>query len=179
MTEMRRMTRRLVALAVAGLVLAACGSDGTETVPGQAATEPDGHGAMGGDHGDMDMAGVGEPADTADADRTIAVTTLDAMAYDPPTIVVGPGETITFAVTNTGAAVHEFTLGDQAMQDEHAEEMAEMGAGMAHDGPNSISLQPGETKELTWRFGEAGTVMYACHQPGHYQAGMRGGITVG
>jgi uncharacterized cupredoxin-like copper-binding protein len=104
---------------------------------------------------------------------------LDTMAYDPPTITVEPGETVTFVVTNVGEAVHEFTLGDQAMQDAHADEMAGMGAGMGHDAPNSISLQAGETKELTWRFRDAGTVIYACHEPGHYQAGMRGEITVG
>lgn len=26
--------------------------------------------------------------------------------------------------------------------------------------------------------GEAGTLAYACHEPGHYQAGMRGQLTV-
>lgn len=82
-------------------------------------------------------------------------------------------------VTNIGRAAHEFTLGDAAMQLEHAAAMAHMPAGMAHDLPNSITLQPGETKELTWRFGNAGTLEYGCHEAGHYGAGMRGGINVG
>jgi uncharacterized cupredoxin-like copper-binding protein len=90
---------------------------------------------------------------------------------------VEPGEVVTFVVSNTGEAVHEFTLGDSAMQQEHAEEMAQ--DGHLHDGPNVISLEPGETEELTWRFGEAGTVEYACHEPGHYDAGMHGEITIG
>lgn len=176
---MRRVTRRLVVVAAAGVVLAACGSDVSEAPADEAATESDDHGTMADDdHGDMDMAGVGQPADAADADRTIEVTTLDTMAYDPPTITVEPGETVTFVVTNAGEAVHEFTLGDQAMQDEHAEEMADMGSGMAHDEPNSLSLQPGEAKELTWRFGDLDRVIYACHEPGHYAAGMRGEIVL-
>jgi uncharacterized cupredoxin-like copper-binding protein len=170
----------MVAMAAAGLVLAACGSDGSGSPPDQATIGSDGHGAMDDDeHGDMVMPGVGEPADAADADRTIEVTTLDTMAYDPATITVGAGETITFSVTNAGEAVHELILGDQAMQDDHAEEMADMGSGMVHDQPNSIRLEPGETKELTWRFGDAATVIYASYEPGHYEAGMRGQITVG
>lgn len=49
---------------------------------------------------------------------------------------------------------------------------------MAHDLPNSITPQPGETSQLTWRFGDAASLEYACHEPGHYEAGMRGRITV-
>jgi uncharacterized cupredoxin-like copper-binding protein len=101
------------------------------------------------------------------------------MAYEPATIEVSPGEVITFSVTNQGQAVHEFTLGDEATQQEHEEEMSEMGSGMDHEEPNTISLEPGETRELTWRFPETGTVLYACHEPGHYQAGMQGAIAVG
>ena len=64
------------------------------------------------------------------------------------------------------------------MQQEHADEMAETDGGMSHDESSSISLEPGETEELTWQFGEGGTVEYACHQPGHYEAGMRGDLAI-
>jgi len=121
---------------------------------------------------------AGGPADAEQVVRTIEVTTLDAMIFEPSSISVSAGETVTFAVTNAGQAVHEFTLGTAAMQQEHAETMGHMSAGMAHDMPNSITLQPGETKELTWRFSDAATLEYACHQPDHYQAGMRGEITI-
>jgi uncharacterized cupredoxin-like copper-binding protein len=49
--------------------------------------------------------------------------------------------------------------------------MAHMPPGMHHELPNSLSLAPGETKRLTWRFGAAGTLEFACHEPGHYDAG--------
>ena len=129
--------------------------------------------------GKASVSPVGGPASADEADRTVEVTALDAMAFEPPAIAVSAGETVTFVVTNAGQAVHEFTLGDAAMQQEHADAMAHMPDGMAHDLPNSIALQPGETKQLTWRFGASGTLEYACHEPGHYEAGMRGRLTVG
>ena len=44
-----------------------------------------------------------------------------------------------------------------------------------HDDPNSVLLNPGETKELVWRFEQAGlSLEFACNVPGHYQAGMVG-----
>ena len=128
--------------------------------------------------GQQNPGGVGGPADADEAARTVEVTTLDTMTFEPSRINASAGETLTFVVTNTGQAVHEFTLGDAAMQQEHAEAMAHIPAGMAHDTPNSITLQPGETKQLTWRFGRAATLEYGCHVPGHYQAGMRGQITI-
>ena len=123
-------------------------------------------------------AGVGGPASADQASRSIEVSTEDTMAYEPSSIEVTAGETVTFVVTNAGGAIHEFTLGDAAMQMEHAEAMAHMPSGMAHELPNSIAIEPGETKRLTWQFGQAGTLEFACHEPGHYDAGMHGQITV-
>jgi uncharacterized cupredoxin-like copper-binding protein len=125
-----------------------------------------------------DVGDVGAPADSGEADRTVTVRALDSMAYEPASVEVAAGETVTFVVTNAGQAVHEFTLGDAAMQHQHAAEMSDMPHGIPHDRPNSITLQPGETKQLTWRFGHAATLEYACHEPGHLEAGMRGQISV-
>jgi uncharacterized cupredoxin-like copper-binding protein len=172
-----------VAMIIGALVLLLAILSLTGVLPGG----PGGHGPgrhMGTD-GDtaptseeQDTGGVGGPADAEEADRTVEVTTLDTMTFEPSTITVTAGETVAFVVTNTGNAVHEFTLGDAEMQQEHAEAMAHIPAGMAHDMPNSITLQPGETKQLTWRFGDAATLEFACHQPDHYEAGMRGQIAV-
>jgi uncharacterized cupredoxin-like copper-binding protein len=131
---------------------------------------------------EQSAADVGEPTGAEQAERAVDVTTLDTMAFELETISVSQGETVTFVVTNTGDGVQsspsEFTLGNAEMQEEHAEAMAHIPAGMGHDTPNNIPLQPGETKELTWRFGNASPVEYACHHASHYEAGMRGRITV-
>jgi uncharacterized cupredoxin-like copper-binding protein len=184
-----RLRSPVIAVLAAGLLLAGCAGDEQEpsdataadsgeategTVDEDATDEmPMADDGMG--HGNDDA--MGEPADASDATRTISVEAFD-MAFDPETISVDPGEVVTFEVTNTGEAVHEFFLGDSAMQQEHAEEMAEMGD-MPHDEPYSIRLDPGETKELTWRFADRGEVEFACHEPGHYQAGMHGQISIG
>jgi uncharacterized cupredoxin-like copper-binding protein len=162
---MRRTVRHVLVATVLGLLMTACGTSDDAM--------------LGGTVGDMGMARVGSPADGSEASRTIAVTTLDTLVFEPATLRVDAGETVTFVVTNPGLTVHEFTLGDRAMQDAHAAEMSSMGSGMAHDGPNSVTVEPGEIRELTWRFGESGTVTYSCHQPGHYAAGMIGEIIVG
>ena len=89
------------------------------------------------------------------------------------------GEIITFVVTNSGAAVHEFVIGDAAVQDEHEEEMQGMEAGMPMgDEPNALALAAGETTSITWHFTQAGELQFACHQPGHYARGMVGTFTV-
>lgn len=185
---MRIRSKIVVAASLAaGLVLSACsGSDqpaagdpDAEEATDEAVGEDGDDAPMddGMDHADGEA--MGEAADASEAARTFAVEAFD-MAFDPETISVEPGEVVTFEVTNTGAAVHEFFLGDSAMQQEHAEEMADMGSSdMAHDEPYSIRLEPGETKQLTWRFAESGDVEFACHEPGHYEAGMHGQITVG
>lgn len=121
---------------------------------------------------------IGAPAAANEAARTIEIATLDALAFEPASVAVAAGETVTFSITNNGETVHEFTLGGAAMQQEHAEMMAHIPAGMGHDTPNSVTVEPGQTKLLTWRFGDAGTLEYACHQQGHYQGGMRGQVSI-
>lgn len=49
---------------------------------------------------------------------------------------------------------------------------------MEHDEPNSVSLEPGGMGDVIWQFTNAGTVAIACLQPGHYEAGMKGNVTV-
>jgi uncharacterized cupredoxin-like copper-binding protein len=108
----------------------------------------------------------------------IAVKLTDTMKIEPAAMTVPVGVAVTFVVTNTGAADHEFYLGDEAAQAAHEKEMAEMG-GMTHDEPEGIAVKAGETKELTYTFAAAGKTLAGCHVVGHYAAGMKAEITVG
>jgi uncharacterized cupredoxin-like copper-binding protein len=50
--------------------------------------------------------------------------------------------------------------------------------GMSHSDPNAVLVKARETKELTWKFGAATQLEYDCKVPGHYEAGMTGGLLV-
>lgn len=162
--------RRMAAVtAVIALTIGACAGDSTPTTT-----------MMMEDH-DAEFH-FGEPGHADDADRVIEVEATDDLLFEPAEFTVSTGEIITFRITNSGSLPHDFTLGDQETQDAHEAEMMEMmesGEMMMHDEANAISLPAGETKEISWHFTEAGTVvLIGCHQTGHYAAGMTGIITV-
>lgn len=183
----RLMTTSLIA--ILSLIAVSCAADDPaleETTEPTEMAEMDEMDEMDeGEHSDDEEAEhadfmFGEPADAASADRVIEIEALDTFAFDPAAITVEAGETVTLRVTNAGAIPHDFTLGDEALQDEHEAEMAEMGGEMElHDEPNLLVLEPGETKEMTWHFTQPGELLVGCHQVGHYAAGMKATISVG
>lgn len=129
-------------------------------------------------HGDDDAAAAtngGQPGNPAEVSRTIRIEARD-LAFNIKTIRVKPGETIRFVVTNNGAVPHEFMLANHKEHVEHRAMMAQM-PDMVHHDPEVISLQPGETKELIWRFGDDPDFEFACDIPGHSEAGMWGTFT--
>ena len=128
----------------------------------------------------------GSDGDTSAADgptKTVEVEMVD-IAYEPETIKVAKGETVRFVFANSGKIRHEAYVGTEQEQAEHAEEMKEAGEESdGHDGhggaetdDTKVTVEPGETGELETAFGEAGTYEIGCHEPGHYDAGMK--ITV-
>lgn len=154
------------------LLLAACGGND----PSVSGSQGSGGGVHGMDVEDEGFA-FGEPGDQSEADRTIEISALDPLAFDPDSVEIESGETVTFVVSNDGENSHEFVLGDNSYQEDHAAEMSggeDMGMG-----PNQIGIQPGEAKSLTWTFTEVGEVLYGCHEPGHYEGGMVGTAEVG
>jgi len=108
----------------------------------------------------------------------IEISMLDELRFDPDTVEVAVGETVTLRVTNDGQIRHDFTLGDEETQAEHEAEMAEGGMSMGHDEPNQLGLDAGESGELTWHFTAPASILYGCHEPGHYDAGMVGTLTI-
>ncbi|MDA8363255.1 MAG: plastocyanin/azurin family copper-binding protein [Gammaproteobacteria bacterium] len=121
----------------------------------------------------------GSPGTAQAVTRTVRITALDTMHYSPPQISVRPGRTVRFVVHNGGHLTHEFVIGDRAEQRAHEAEMeARPGMKMGRD-PNGMTILTGHTRTLIWRFPRhAGTLEYACHEPGHFAAGMVGYIHV-
>lgn len=127
----------------------------------------------------MAMGSGGDGSFSAVVDHTIAVDANDGMRFDPGDITVEKGETIAFTVTNSGVIPHEFVIGDEGVQEEHENEMdAADDAGHDEEETYGVEVAPGETKTLVYTFNETGELLYGCHVPGHYEAGMKGNITV-
>ena len=128
-----------------------------------------------GGHADSDA--IGKPGKATNAKRTVKVEMLDTMRFNPQSITVKQGETIKFIVKNSGKVKHEMVLGTEKELKEHAEVMKK-NPEMEHDDANQITVQPGKSGEIIWQFTKAGKVNFACLQPGHYDAGMAGTVTV-
>ena len=49
---------------------------------------------------------------------------------------------------------------------------------MEHADENMVTVAPGKSGEIFWQFTKAGKIDFACLQPGHYDAGMKGAVSV-
>lgn len=122
-------------------------------------------------------AAAGLPGKAVDASRVIEISMTDAMRFTPSTITVKQGQTVRFVVRNQGQLKHELVLGSKSELKEHAQMMQKM-PNMEHGDSNTVALEAGKSGELVRRFTQAGVVDFACLQPGHFEAGMKGAVTV-
>jgi Uncharacterized copper-binding protein len=99
--------------------------------------------------------------------RAVKIAVNDELTFFPNVITVAEGETVTFAVTNIGKVAHEFMLGAaaDAMADKEGT-------------PEAADILAGKTKTLTFTFDGPGPYAFACHEPGHFEAGMIGYVVV-
>lgn len=106
----------------------------------------------------------------------------------PDHVDLVPGETVLFHLVNGGLEVHEFVIGDQAVQD--AWEAAEAATVGHPPGPTPfVSVAPavsglrivvpsGQRVDVTWTVPAAGAaspppaIVVGCHIPGHWEKGM-------
>ena len=104
---------------------------------------------------------------TSASPRVIRVFAGPVYTFNPSSITVAPGETVTFVVTTMGPLVHEFMVGP-----------ADAVAADLSGTPEVADIGMMQSKSLTYTFDGSGPYAYACHAKGHYEAGMRGIITV-
>jgi uncharacterized cupredoxin-like copper-binding protein len=89
-------------------------------------------------------------------------------------------------MTHDDEADHDMEMADDEemmMADDeadHDEEMADDEADHEHEAglPAPVTIAPGETVTVLATFDEPGEILIGCHQPGHWEAGMRGTITI-
>lgn len=112
-------------------------------------------------------AALGFVPGTTASPRAIKIAVDDELTFFPNVITVAEGETVTFAVNNTGKATHEFMIGAAADAIADKEGTAEI-----------ADILAGDTKTLTFTFDGPGPFAFACHEPGHFEGGMVGYIVV-
>jgi len=133
--------------------------------------------------------GDGETADMSNPDGEVVTVNMVDNAFRPSRIEVRSGVAVTFRFRNDGKVVHEAIVGTAEEQAEHEAEMNDqagekdddgdmtsMGHGSSDD--DALSVEPGETGELTHTFEEAGELLIGCHEPDHYEAGMKIDVAV-
>lgn len=125
-------------------------------------------------------------AGTAAEPRPVTVIMRD-YRFDPTPVVLVPGETVRFTVFNAGLEVHDFVLGDAAVQQAWSE------ADAAATPPNLLATAPPASVppgtgglRIYLRSGQQASVDYAvpsdeqlsllCHIPGHIEKGMVGRV---
>ena len=124
-------------------------------------------------------------SDSEGGARRVEVAMVD-IDFKPKTLTVAKGEEVQFIFTNDGKVRHEAYFGTAEDQADHEKEMVEAGDesgghdahGGASGDDNKITVEPGKSGNLTYRFDEAGTYEIGCHEPGHYAAGMKITINV-
>jgi uncharacterized cupredoxin-like copper-binding protein len=127
--------------------------------------------------GGHDDEAIGKPGVASKVSRTITMDMSDNMRFGAPNVTVKQGETIRFVVKNSGKIKHEMVLGTEKELKEHYEVMKK-NPEMEHADANMVTVAPGKTGEIIWQFTKAGKIDFACLQPGHYDAGMKGIVTV-
>jgi uncharacterized cupredoxin-like copper-binding protein len=121
--------------------------------------------------GYIQLVGPGAPTVGTKANpRVVWMNMDDSLKFMPDTVPVAKGETIRFVLTNSGTVVHEFQVGpaDKVAADEV-------------DGVIVVEqdeLDAGSTHAVDYTFDGDGPYGYACHEPGHYEAGMKGSIVL-
>lgn len=137
------------------------------------------HGAGG--HAGHKAFAAGEPGDPRKPSRIVQISMRETeegkMLFAPDNLSVRPGEQVKFVLRNLGKVEHEFLLDTVEANAAHMAAMA-ANPNMAHEEKNGLELESGKVGELIWRFTKPGSFEFACLIPGHYEAGMKGQVTV-
>lgn len=87
---------------------------------------------------------------------------------------VREGSIVRFVVRNSDPINHELIVGDDDVHRRHRD-----GTEAVHPPvPGEVSVGPNAAASTIYEFDEPGTVVFACHLPGHLAYGMRGEVTV-
>jgi uncharacterized cupredoxin-like copper-binding protein len=107
---------------------------------------------------------------TKDTPRPIEMAMDDTLKFMPDKVAVTKGETVRFLLTNSGTVTHEFAVGPKDKVD------ADVVDGVIVKEADEILGK--HIKVIEYTFDGTGPYGYACHEPGHFEAGMFGDIVL-
>jgi uncharacterized cupredoxin-like copper-binding protein len=158
----QRFLRGSVASIAMSLALAACGSSATSA-----------------------------PTAKADSAGVVKVSMRDAR-FEPNTVELRKGQTVTFQFVNDGKVTHEAFIGTDDEQQRHEHEMMatpSTSMGSMETSTGATSQHSPDESMVVVASGATGTLRYTaadvpqqlvigCHQPGHWAAGMHAVVRV-
>ena len=120
-----------------------------------------------------------QPAASASAPlRELRIEMDDTMRFSPSVLTVTAGERVRLVVVNRGKLTHELVIGTADELAHHQREMKSGSAEHHHHSDSEISVEAGQSREVIRSFDKSGELGIACFEPGHYEAGMKGKLTV-
>jgi copper-transporting P-type ATPase V len=108
-------------------------------------------------------------------DRVVDVR-MSEFAYQPAALNVKAGERLRLVFHNAGKVTHEAVIGNADFQSRH-ELASRQGGHILHES-GVLTVSPGGTASVVYRFDQPGKVLIGCHELGHWAAGMRAIVTV-
>ncbi len=127
------------------------------------------------------VASVGYAVDASGSDQDVlgpgvvrVEVGIENSRFEMEPLRVQQGTLVEFVVQNDDPIDHELVIGDGDVHRRHAG-----GTERRHPPvPGEVSVAPLDRAVTFYEFDEAGTVVYACHLPGHVAYGMEGTIEV-
>jgi uncharacterized cupredoxin-like copper-binding protein len=110
--------------------------------------------------------------------RELRIEMDDTMRFSPSVLTVVAGEPVKLVVVNRGKLTHELVIGTAAELAHHQREMKSGSTAHHHHSDSAISVEAGQSREVVRSFDKSGELGIACFEPGHYEAGMKGTLTV-
>ncbi len=115
----------------------------------------------------------------ADGPQQVSLTAKE-FAYTPNTVNLTVGQPVQLTITNAGTVDHDIKssipIANLAYQqaDNDKDEQAENSANGVFD----VDFNAGHSSQITFTPTKAGTYDFACDEPGHTEAGMKGTFVV-
>ena len=120
------------------------------------------------------LAAAGDEQDALGPGFVTVEVGIDHSRFDIGTLRVAEGTLVEFIVRNDDPIDHELIVGTPEVHRAH-----ETGDERSHPPvPGEVSVAPGQVASTFYEFTDAGSIVYACHLPGHVQYGMQGTIEV-